>query len=90
MIRVKAQRLHYSLKNIPITDKNSDEVMSEKWWRGFKTRHSNLSTRKITPLDIRRMQATQPEIFEHFFKLLKYQYDTYGHTREQVWALDET
>ena len=64
--------------------------MSLKWWRGFSKRHPNLSTRKTTALDIRRVRATQPEIFDHFFKLVKHEYDTNQYTRDQVWALDET
>ena len=90
LIRTKAQRLYYSLTNTAISDNNTEDIMSEKWWRGFKQRHPQVSTRKTTPLNIRRIQATQPEIFDHFFQLLKEQYDKYGYTREQVWALDET
>ena len=87
---MKAQRLYYSLKHRPISAKNMNDVMSEQWWHGFKSRYPHLKTRKTTLLDIRGMQATQPEIFQHFFKLLREQYDTYNYTRDQVSALDET
>ena len=65
-------------------------MLSQTMVRGFKSRYPHLKTRKTTLLDIRRMLATQPEIVQHCFKLLKEQYDTTKYTRDQVWALDET
>ena len=89
-IRHKAMRLYYSLNHIPITDENRDTVMSRTWWRGFCSRHPHLRIHKTAPLDIRRVRATQPEIIDHFFELLKSLYDKYGFKRDAVWALDET
>ena len=64
--------------------------MTKHWWHWFKTRYPDISARGATPLDIRRARATQPEIIQHFFKLLKHLYDKYQFTRNQIYALDET
>ena len=45
--------------------------MTDAWWRSFKTRYPDLSTRLTKPLDIRRAKATQPKIIEHLFKLTR-------------------
>ncbi len=90
MIRHKAMRLHFAINKIPITAENDDKIASKKWWKGFRQRHPTLSLRQPQLLDILRARATQPEIINHMYDLLKYQYDTYRFQPHQIWACDET
>lgn len=90
LTRLKAKRLYFSLHGIPITDDNRLQLASEKWWRGFKNRHPKTTTMTPTPLQYARAKATQPEIINHFYDLLKHQLDTFGFQPHQIWACDET
>lgn len=90
LIRHKAQRLHYAIHNIPITEENEDRMASEKWWKGFKSRHPTLTLRTAQPLDVLRARATQPEIINHFYDLLEYEVKTHRFQPHQIWAADET
>jgi hypothetical protein len=89
-IRLKARRLYFTEQKIPVTAKNEEELMSKKWWRGFSNRHPNLTTRNITPLSLAKARQTQPEIYNHFYDLLRYNYDTYKFASASIWAMDET
>ena len=90
LICLKAKRLYFSLHNIPVTEENSEEVASEKWWRGFRKRYGTLSTKRPRPIEFARARATQPEIINHFYDLLKYELDTFGFGPDQIYAADET
>lgn len=90
LIRKKAKRLYFSLHKIPITDENKNLLMSRKWWRCFKKRYPSLRVRRPRPLHFARARATQPEIINHFYDLLKYQLDTHGFQPHQIYAADET
>lgn len=90
MIRHKAQRLHYAANQKPLRDENRLTIASEHWWTGFKKRHPNYSLRTPQQLDIARARATQPEIINHFYALLKHELDAYGFMPHQIWAADET
>ena len=90
LICLKAKRLYFSLHSIPITEENCQEVASEKWWRGFKKRYGTLSTRRPRPIEFARARATQPEIINHFYDLLKYELETFGFTPDLIYAADET
>lgn len=89
-VRHKAKRLYFATHNIPITDKNRHEQASRRWWFRFKKRHPTLTLRSPQLLSRRRAKATQPEIINHFYDLLKLAYDTYRFQPQQVWAMDET
>lgn len=90
LIRLKAKRLYFALHNIAITEKNEDAIASMKWWRGFKNRFPTLRVGRTEPLKFDRAKATQPEIFNHFYDLLKYQLDKYRFETHQIYAADET
>jgi hypothetical protein len=90
LIRLKAQRLLFAEQKVSITDENRDKIIGRKWWRGFQQRHPTLSTRNTIPLSIAKARATQPEIINHFFDLLKHNMDTYAFTAQDIWAIDET
>ena len=60
------------------------------WWRGYKSRFPTLSVRSIQPHSFARARATQPEIINHFYDLLKQQLDAHGFEPHQIYAADET
>jgi hypothetical protein len=86
----KAMRLHLSANNIPITAENELKVASHHWWRRFKQRHPQLVLRTPQKIEYLRLRATQPEIIQHFYLLLKHALDTYHFTEDEIWAADET
>jgi hypothetical protein len=89
-LRLKAMRLHFSSKNIPITPENELKMASHHWWRRLKQRHPTLVLRTPQKIEYLRLRATQPEIINHFYSLLKHALDTYHFTEDQIWAADET
>ena len=89
-VRLKAQRLYYATHNIPVTAQNCNEMPSRHWWAGLKSRHPTLTLRAPQLLALQRARATQPEIINHFYDLLKLVYDTYRFQPHQIWAMDET
>lgn len=89
-LRYKAMRLHFSANNIPITAENELKVASKQWWYRFHKRHPELSLRAPQKIEYLRLRATQPEIIQHFYRLLKHAIDTYGFTEDDIWAADET
>jgi hypothetical protein len=90
LIRLKAKRLWYVAQGIAVTAENEAELASWKWYRGYKKRYPTLCARKPTPLSTANAKATQPEIINHFYALLKYQLDTYRFSPDQIYAADET
>ena len=90
MLRFKAMRLHYAQNNIPITAENELTSASVHWWRRLKKRHPELVLRAPQKIEYLRLKATQPEIINHFYSLLKHALDTYHFTEEEIWAADET
>ena len=89
-LRLKAMRLHLSSKNIPITAENEHKMASKCWWRRLKKKHPELVLRTPQKIEYLRLRATQPEIIQHFYSLLKHALDTYHFTEDQIWAADET
>lgn len=89
-LRLKAMRLHLSANNIPITVENELQQASHHWWRRLKQRHPKLVLRTPQKIEYLRLRATQPEIINHFYSLLKHALDTYHFTEEEIWAADET
>ena len=90
VVKLKAKRLHFATHNIPITDQNRSELASKRWWLAFRKRHPQLTLRAPQQLALQRARATQPEIINHFYDLLKLAYDTYHFQPHQIWAMDET
>ena len=89
-LRYKAMRLHLSANNIPITVDNELKMASPHWWRRLKLRHPDLRLRTPQKIEYLRLRATQPEIINHFYSLLKHALDTYHFTQDEIWAADET
>ena len=89
-VRHKAKRLYFATHNTPITAQNMHDMASRQWWNRFKKRHPTLSLRAPQLLALQRARATQPEIINHFYDLLKLVYDTYQLQPHQIWAMDET
>jgi hypothetical protein len=90
IIRHKAKRLQYACHKVPITEENKHDMASRQWWNRFKKRHPHLTLRSPQLLALQRARATQPEIINHFYDLLKLVYDTYELQPHQIWAMDET
>lgn len=90
LIRIKAKRLYFATHNIPVTSENELEMASLKWWRGYKKRYPSLSVRRKQPHEFARARATQPEIINHFYDLLKHQLDAHKFEPSQIYAADET
>lgn len=67
VVRLKAQRLHFSSNNIPITDANHTTLAGTHWWTGFRKRHPSLTLRSPQLLASQRAKATQTEIINHFY-----------------------
>jgi hypothetical protein len=89
MLRLKAKRLHYATHNIALTDENRLNSASRQWWRRLKLRHPDVVLRVPEKLEWLRCRATQPEIIDHFYALLKVYLDRYGYSADQIWAADE-
>jgi hypothetical protein len=89
-VRHKAKRLYFATHNTPTTDQNCNEMAGRRWWEGFKSRHPTFTLRAPQLLALQRARATQPEIINHFYDLLKLAYDTYQFDSEHIWAMDET
>lgn len=77
IVRHKAKHLYYATHNIPIPAENEHDIASKHWWRSFKSRHPTFTLRAPQLLALQRAQATQPEIINHFYDLLKLTLDTY-------------
>jgi len=90
VVKHKAKRLHYATHNIPITAENRDDMASKRWWRSFRKRHPSFTLRSPQLLATQRANATQPEIINHFYALLKLALTTYQFQSHQIWAMDET
>ena len=90
IIRHKAKRLYYATHNIPITAENEHAIASKHWWFRFKSRHPTFTLRAPQLLALQRAKATQPEIINHFYDLLKLTLDTCQFQPHQIWAMDET
>ena len=90
LIRLKAQRLYFATHNTPVTSENEQQLASLKWWRCFKKRYPTLSVRRTQPHSFVRARATQPEIINHFYDLLKQQLDAHQFEPNQIYAADET
>ena len=89
MFRLKAKRLQFASHNIPITDENRLDIASRHWWKNLRKRHPELVLRVPQKMEWLRCRATQPEIINHFYSLLKYYLDKYAYTPEQIFAADE-
>ena len=88
--RYKAMRLHMAANNIPVTEENESKMASRCWWHHMKRRHPELVLRTPQKIEYLRLRATQPEIIQHFYSLLKHALDTYHFTENEIWAADET
>ena len=90
LIRLKAERLFFATHNTPVTSENELEMATLKWWRCFKKRFPTLSVRRTQPHSFARARATQPEIINHFYHLLKQQLEAHKFEPSQIYAADET
>jgi hypothetical protein len=90
VVKLKAKRLSFAANNVPITEENKEEAASPRWWQAFRKRHPTLTLRTPQQLALQRAKATQPEIINHFYDLLKLALDTYKFQPHQIWAMDET
>ena len=52
------------------TSTNPDKGPSDKWWKGFKQRHNNLSLRKADRLDRGRARMANINVINQYFDLL--------------------
>ena len=56
----------------------------------IKKTTSQPSPQNPQKIEYLRLRATQPEIINHFYSLLKHALDTYHFTENEIWAADET
>lgn len=67
-----------------------NNIPSDDWWRGFRSRHPEISLRKPEPLSTMRSRMMNRVVVSNYFSELLHLISHHSLTPDLIWNMDET